>query len=156
MTDINKAPKLEPVHADKPQKFFDIEGKSMEEIVDTVQCALQHIEDPHNLNIILQIRSQLLAKFKPINDLIETIETGVKAADLPGGDYGFMARLVVSYAKKTTINDKLVFEQLKKLKLNPLDYAKVDTTNPVVKDVVAKTPGLSTVDPYGTKRFSFK
>lgn len=156
MTDTNKAPELEPVHAGKSQKFFDIQGKTMEEIVTTTQNALKNLEDEDNLNTVLQIRAQLVAKFKPVNDLINEIETQVKASNLQGGEYGFMSRLVVSYAKKTIINDKLVFEQLKKLKLNPIDYAKVDTTDPVVKDVVAKTPGLSTVDPYGTKRFSFK
>lgn len=155
-TEAVAAEELTPVHAERSQKFFDITGKSLEELAEKVQECLQDLSDETNLNMAIQIRSQLVTKFKPINDLIETVETKIKAKDLSAGEYGFLSRLVISYAKKTTVNEPLVFQQLKKMKLDPLNYAKLDTSNAVVKDIISKNPGMAEVDLYGTKRHSFK
>ena len=151
------AKKLEPVHAGRSNKVYDITEIPFSAVVLKAQEVLSDLSVEDNLNIALQIRSQLAAKQKTANDLIDKIESTVKNQNLQAGEYGFLSTVKVGWAKKTVVNEEATFNYIKKvLKLNPLDYAKLDTSNVVVKDIINKNPELSEVILQGTKRHSFK
>lgn len=146
---------LAPV-SKKSQEYYSTEGKTLADIMQKANQCLDDIENEESLNILLQIRKEIAARIEPFTSLIETIESNIKKADLDAGEYGFIAQLVISYAKTTTIDEPEVFKIIKNKGLNPLDYAKLQTSNSFVKEIIKNNPGVATVDLYGTKRHSFK
>ena len=104
---------------------------------------------------LLEMRGKLLDKFKPIIKTIERVEDEIKALKLPEGTYGRTYTLLVSDTETKVIANLQVFEALKKEGLDPLMYAKADTTAPVVKALLEKKTGLYTLKP-GSKKHYFK
>ena len=104
---------------------------------------------------LLELRGKLLDKFKPVIKTIERVEDEIKALKLPEGNYGLTYTLKVSNTQTKVIDNLQIFKALKKEGYDPLMYAKADTTTPVVKDLMAKVPGLYVMEP-GSKKHYFK
>lgn len=104
---------------------------------------------------LLELRGKLLDKFKPVIKTIERVEDEIKALKLPEGNYGRTFTLLVSDSENKVIDNLKVFKALSKEGYDPLMYAKVDTTAPVVKALIDKVPGLYTLKP-GSKKHYFK
>ena len=134
--------------------------KTTTQIEAIVHRARKQIEEAKKVNDvaeILAIRGKLLAPFISILNLSDEIEGYIKDLKLPKGTYGISYTVRVSDENRRKVNDKAIFTFIEKeLGLDPLDYAKADTTNQVVKDLLEEhTDQL--IDSYTKiKKHSFK
>ena len=85
---------------------------------------------------LLNLRGQLLDRFKPVIQTIEVIESEIKDLKLPAGNYGLTYPLKVASTKTKVIFDSKVFHKLETLGYNPLDFAKVNTKDPLVQGLL--------------------
>lgn len=82
---------------------------------------------------MLNLRGNLLDRFKPVINMISIIEDEIKAAKLPAGNYGINFPLKISNSQSKVIFDDKVFSKLEAMGENPIQFAKVDTKNALVK-----------------------
>lgn len=129
----------------------------IEAIVHRARKQIEEAKKVNDVDEILAIRGKLLAPFISILNLSDEIEGYIKDLKLPKGTYGVSYIVRVSDENRRKVNDKAIFTFIEKeLGLNPLDYAKADTTNQVVKDLLEEhTDKL--IDSYTKiKKHSFK
>lgn len=129
----------------------------IEAIVHRARKQIEEAKKVNDVDEILAIRGKLLAPFISILNLSDEIEGYIKDLKLPKGTYGISYIVRVSDEYRRKVNDKAIFTFIEKeLGLDPLDYAKADTTNQVVKDLLEEhTDQL--IDSYTKiKKHSFK
>lgn len=129
----------------------------IEAIVHRARKQIEEAKKVNDVDEILAIRGKLLAPFISILNLSDEIEGYIKDLKLPKGTYGISYTVRVSDENRRKVNDKAIFTFIEKeLGLDPLDYAKADTTNQVVKDLLEEhTDQL--IDSYTKiKKHSFK
>lgn len=148
------------INALNQQNAAEKKKKTTSQIEAIVHRARKQIEEAKKVNDvdeILAIRGKLLAPFISILNLSDEIEGYIKDLKLPKGTYGISYIVRVSDENRRKVNDKAIFTFIEKeLGLDPLDYAKADTTNQVVKDLLEEhTDQL--IDSYTKiKKHSFK
>lgn len=144
---------------------MDLKGKTIEEVDLKVGQLISQLNviDPLSIDIpknkevlleLLSIRSQLKDRFDSVFNIISSIEENIKNKSLPVGTYGAANPLKITQIKNNVINHKLVFDEIKKLGKDPIDYALADKDNELVKRLITAHPELVTKIA-GSKRHSF-
>ena len=138
----------------------NVAEKTTSQIEAIVHRARKQIEEAKKVNDvdeILAIRGKLLAPFISILNLSDEIEGYIKDLKLPKGTYGISYTVRVSDENRRKVNDKAIFTFIEKeLGLDPLDYAKADTTNQVVKDLLEEHTDQLIESYTKIKKHSFK
>lgn len=133
--------------------------KTISQIEAIVHRARKQIEEAKKVNDvdeILAIRGKLLAPFISILNLSDEIEGYIKDLKLPKGTYGTSYIVRVSDENRRNPDHQKIFTALQGLGLDPLDYAKVDTTFDVVKDLMNEKPSELVGSYTKIKKHSFK
>ena len=105
---------------------------------------------------MLNLRGNLLDRFKPVINMISIIEDEIKAAKLPAGNYGINFPLNISNSQSKVIFDDKVFLKLEAMGENPIQFAKVDTKNDLVKALLEECADELTEAGSVIKRHYFK
>lgn len=129
----------------------------IEAIVHRARKQIEEAKKVNDVDEILAIRGKLLAPFISILNLSDEIEGYIKDLKLPKGTYGISYTVRVSDENRRKVNDKAIFTFIEKeLGLDPLDYAKADTTNQVVKDLLEEHTDQLIESYTKIKKHSFK
>lgn len=129
----------------------------IEAIVHRARKQIEEAKKVNDVDEILAIRGKLLAPFISILNLSDEIEGYIKDSKLPKGTYGISYTVRVSDENRRKVNDKAIFTFIEKeLGLDPLDYAKADTTNQVVKDLLEEHADQLIESYTQIKKHSFK
>lgn len=129
----------------------------IEAIVHRARKQIEEAKKVNDVDEILAIRGKLLAPFISILNLSDEVEGYIKDLKLPKGTYGISYTVRVSDENRRKVNDKAIFTFIEKeLGLDPLDYAKADTTNQVVKDLLEEHTDQLIESYTKIKKHSFK
>ena len=117
---------------------------TIEEIQNKVRDLVHHLktvernskQTDEQVTKLLNLRGQLLDRFKPVIQTIEVIEAEIKALKLPAGTYGLTYPLKVASTKTKVVFDSKVFHKLETMGYKPLDFAKVNTKDPLVQGLL--------------------
>jgi len=122
--------------------------------VDALRADVDKVEVEALLKL-LHIRSQLMDKFKVVFNVVDAIETSVKAKRLPAGSYGLTNPLKVAATKNTVYDMKGILNVLKEKFEDIEPYVIPDIKNSTVDEIINSQPQLvSTVR--GSNRHTFK
>ncbi len=112
-------------------------------------------EDTKALEELLNLRGQLMDRFKAAFALVDLIEDKVKAKKFPAGTYGIVHQLKVTNVWNTEVNANLVIQTLKEKGLNPMDFMVLNTKDYYISKLVKDNPDFSN-KVAGSNRHSFK
>lgn len=129
----------------------------IEAIVHRARKQIEEAKKVNDVDEILAIRGKLLAPFISILNLSDEIEGYIKDLKLPKGTHGISYIVRVSDEYRRKVNDKAIFTFIEKeLGLDPLDYAKADTTKEVVKSLLEQHTDQMVESYTKIKKHSFK
>ena len=121
---------IEKIHPDQPYP-----ETAIKEMVDD--------ETGKALMELLSIRGQLVERFKGVFNVIDSIETNVKAKKFPVGTYGISYPLKITMVQKTEVYTDKVMQAIKDAKLNPIDYMVLDLKNTTIAEMISKNKNFT-------------
>lgn len=74
------------------------------------------------LQLLLDIRKELIAKFAKDLEVVESIEKGIKSLEWEPGKYGAANEMTITHAAKNEVNEARLTQALVAANLNPDDF----------------------------------